>query len=291
MGVTERCWVVVLAAGEDPRASGAGVSPRWRAGEGAPSPVSAALARALRLAPAERVLAVVDRQDAARWRTTLAALPPENLIVLPRDRGTAVAVLLPFLHVMRRSPNDVVVVLSADDAVRDEGAFLAATRRAITAAASAADNRVVLLGLAADDAANGVRVVPAPGDGLAVSARPVEAVVEVAADGGRAGTLAAGDLRAGVTLVSRVSGILRLYERSAPWLLRALLPSLAQRWWWRPWTLAELFDLVPSHAFARDVLRRAPDLLRVVSVPANAGAWAETARARSGDSRDLPMAG
>jgi hypothetical protein len=260
MGASERPWVVVLAAGRGRRpaaaivtADGEPVPPRFRAVDGRPSPAAQAVARAGRLTTPDHVLAVVDRQDGRWWRDELAAVPPENLIIQPRDRGTATAVLLPFLHVLRRAPNAPVLVVSADEPIDDEAAFQAAAERAL-AAAGAPDNRVVLLARRA--AAAGPDTVRLAADGSGDGARvvSVEAIHE------------AGPWAGGTSLAARPSGVLRLYERAAPWLLRVFLPSLAQRWWWRPWTLAELFDLVPAQDFARDILRRAPGLLRMVAV-------------------------
>lgn len=299
MQESARPWVAILAAGRSRSyaaqavtAEGECIPRRYHRIDGAPAPVERALARARRLTAPDRVLAIVEREHRRWWSGPLASVAPDNLIVQPRDRGTAIAVLLPFLHVLRRASrqaaNDVVVVLSADDHVEDEAVFEAALRRAV-AAARASDNRPVLLGAPPrPEEAGGLRVlVGDDDDGLGVGTRLVRSVAEAPPRGRPAGLESAAALRAGLTLASRVSGVLRLYERSAPWLLRAFMPSLSRRWWWRPWTLAELFDLVPDHDFCRDVLWRAPELLRVLAVPPCG--WVDlAARERAGGLGRLP---
>ena len=116
-----RRWVVVLAGGSGHRlreltadARGRPVPKQFCALAGARSLLQMALARADRKAPRERQLVVVNQAHEYWWSRELADLPPENVMVQPSDRGTAVGLFLPLLAIHRRDPSAEVVVLPSD---------------------------------------------------------------------------------------------------------------------------------------------------------------------------------
>jgi mannose-1-phosphate guanylyltransferase len=97
--------------------------------------------------PLERVFVIGGGEYTALVREQLAGLPTENLIVEPSGRNTAPAIGLALLHLARRDPQAVMVVLPADHVIADSGGF----RRALqTAAAIAGQGFVVTLGIKPD---------------------------------------------------------------------------------------------------------------------------------------------
>ena len=83
-----------------------------RAGEG--------VQRARRLVPRERVCAIVALQHERHWRGLLRSLPARNVIIQPRNCGTANGVLLGLLRILERDPLAHIMFLPADHYVHNE---------------------------------------------------------------------------------------------------------------------------------------------------------------------------
>ena len=86
------------------------------------------------LVPAERTLIVTGKSHAAEAIRQLPEIPPENILIEPVGRNTAPCIGLAALHILRRVPDAVMLVLPSDHRIGDEAAFL----RIIQAAAGAA---------------------------------------------------------------------------------------------------------------------------------------------------------
>jgi mannose-1-phosphate guanylyltransferase len=108
--------------------------------------------RLLPIIPPERILVGVGAQYVPVVREQLPDLPPENIIVEPAGRGTAPAIGLGALHVHRRDPEAVMIVVTADHHIGDAPHF----RRAIMAAAQmASTGHLVTLGITPTFASTG----------------------------------------------------------------------------------------------------------------------------------------
>lgn len=86
------------------------------------------------LVPADRTLIVTGRSHAAEVIRQLPEIPPENILIEPVGRNTAPCIGLAALHILRRVPDAVMLVLPSDHRIGDEAAF----RRILEAAAAAA---------------------------------------------------------------------------------------------------------------------------------------------------------
>lgn len=100
-----------------------------------------------RLAPLftpDRVLVVTNRQVADVLRPQAPELPAENFILEPSGKDSAPAAGLAAIHLLRRDPEAVMVMLTADHYIVDVAQF-----RAVLAAAEqiAADGTIVTLGI------------------------------------------------------------------------------------------------------------------------------------------------
>jgi len=195
----------------------------------------------------------------------LADLPPQNVIVQPRNRGTAAGILLPVLDiVLHRDRNARVLVLPADHHVGSE----AVLRRALLAAARAVRRPsapLVLLGMVGEDGDHGDYgwIVPSPDPTAGLQA--VLSFVEKP-DPERSPELAtAGALVNSFIFASRGRTLVRLYEDALPELLRPFVPAvLAGR---GNGHLRGLYDQIPCHDFSRAVLENWPGSLAVLAVP------------------------
>lgn len=107
----------------------------------------------------EDVYVVTDARYAPLVREVAPAIPPSNIIGEPFGRNTAAAVAL-MAHAIERPPDEVMVVLPADQAVRDEPGF----REGLAAAAErAAGGDLVTLGVEPTEPATGYGYVIASG--------------------------------------------------------------------------------------------------------------------------------
>jgi mannose-1-phosphate guanylyltransferase len=86
--------------------------------------------------PADHILVGVGAEYVPTVREQLPELPPQNIVIEPSGRGTAPAIGLGALHIHRRDPSAVMMVVTADHHIGDAAQF----RRLLLAAASAADH-------------------------------------------------------------------------------------------------------------------------------------------------------
>jgi len=119
--------------------------------------------RAATIAGAENVLISGRRSHAELIRRELPMLPAERLVLEPERRNTAPAIALAALIAAESDPEGVLIVLPSDQAVTDEGAFLAALRTAVDAALSR--GAFVTLGIPPTRPETGFGYLEAEGEG------------------------------------------------------------------------------------------------------------------------------
>lgn len=110
---------------------------------GEDSMILATYKRVRKWLPADRVHVVTGADYAAAVALHIPELPGENIIVEPAGRNTASCIGLAALHLERKDPEAVMVVLPADHLIKDEDAFLKCLKAAADAAA-AGENLVTL---------------------------------------------------------------------------------------------------------------------------------------------------
>jgi len=146
-------WAVILAGGDGIRLRSL---TRHIAGDERPKQFCPVLGRgslleetrrraALALAP-ERTLYVVNRAHEFYYAPLLAGIAPDNIVVQPRNCGTAPAILYSLLRIAARDSKALVVFLPSDHFVSDNQKFMAQVRAAFDSARACPD-LVVLLGL------------------------------------------------------------------------------------------------------------------------------------------------
>ncbi|HKS56499.1 MAG TPA: sugar phosphate nucleotidyltransferase [Steroidobacteraceae bacterium] len=108
------------------------------------------LARAAKVADRDCVTAIVASAHRRYWSAALKSLLPENLVVQPRNRGTAIGILLPALRIAARDPQARIVILPSDHHVADESALEHALRCALEDV-RCHPGGVALLGIEADE--------------------------------------------------------------------------------------------------------------------------------------------
>lgn len=263
-------WAVVLAGGDGTRVSSLS---RGSTGELVPKQYCAfgsgesllvqAVRRAAALVPRTRIVVVVAEQHRRLWGEALSELPQENVVVQPRNRGTAPGVLLPVLEIVLHRDHDArVLVLPADHHVGSEEVLGRALREAARAVRRPGAP-LVLLGMAGEEGDNEYGwILPAR---RSAGVRAVLSFVEKPDPETSRGLASEGALVNSFIFASRGRTLVRLFEDSVPDLVRAMVPFVlagsprAQ--------LRHLYDEIPTLDFSRAVLERAPGSLGVLAVP------------------------
>lgn len=267
-------WALVLAAGDGNRLAGLSAT---RDGAHVPkqfcsfcsnrSLLAQTIERARRLVPHERVVVVVAAQHRALWEPELAELPEANVVVQPRNLGTANGVLLGCMAVLRRDPSATLLVLPSDHAFENERGLRVALRRAQMAAVHHPD-AVVLLGIEPEEPDTEYGwIVPAEG-GAGLTTR-VATFVEKPDSTRAADLMAEGALWSSFIMATRLRALLGLYESRQPQLLQAFVDALtggpeASR----EARLRRLYEQLPHCDFSRDLLQASTASLRLLRVPA-----------------------
>ncbi len=252
---SSRPWSIVLAGGDGTRLRRLTTIPKQYCSLGAgPSLLRMAFARAERVCPRDRITTVVAEQHRDWWKLECNHLPGPNVVVQPRNCGTAPGVLLPLLAILLRDAQATVVLFPSDHFVADEGAVESAVRQGL-AYVEWEPEKLVLLGMAPDDgdSAFGWIVPEVTGDS---AIRPVLCFVEKPEPAVAAGLLERGGLWNSFILVARGQALLDLYEQRQPRLAAALGAESA----------AVAYETLASTDFSRDVLEGAEERLAVVPV-------------------------
>jgi mannose-1-phosphate guanylyltransferase len=149
----ENEWAVILAGGDGTRLRSL---TRRIAGDERPKQFCPVLGRAtlleetqsraaLEFAP-ERTLYVVNRAHQPYYAPLLAGEPEKNLVVQPRNRGTAPAILYSLLRIASVNRDAIVAFFPSDHYISDNQKFMAHIRSALDVACRRLD-LVILLGL------------------------------------------------------------------------------------------------------------------------------------------------
>jgi mannose-1-phosphate guanylyltransferase len=266
-------WALALAAGSGTRLSGLtrlgngpSVPKQFCSLAGGPSLLQDALSRAARIVPPERTIAVVASEHRLWWRDELAALPEENVIAQPLNRGTAAGVLLPLLEILRRDPDATVVMLPSDHFVADETVMELAIRRGLDEVRRDPEG-IVLLGIEPDSPDSEYGWIVPGGEATDGSFR-VRAFVEKPRADFAAELMERGGVWNSFLLVAKGPALKALYLRRRPSLLHALAfaPRRADGSL-DPAALARLYASIPSADFSRELLQGSEERLRLVTVP------------------------
>lgn len=267
-------WALVLAAGEGSRlqalttiASGVAVPKQFCSFGGGTSLLHDAMARARVVAEPERITTVVADHHHRWWRELRLDLSPENLVKQPRNRGTAIGILLPLLHILRRDPDASVLVLPSDHYVRNEDVLASSLRRAMVEVAHRPEH-ILLLGVAPDEADSELGYIVSEGD-PAGDVRTVTQFVEKPDAATARALIARGGVWNSFIFAAKGHALLRAFEARCPDLvgemrhLISLPASPMQRM-----ALLDLYQRSPDLDFSREILQRSPARLRVMTIPA-----------------------
>jgi mannose-1-phosphate guanylyltransferase len=224
--------------------------------------------RVARLVPPERQVVSLTAEHACYYEPLLGGCGGVQPVVQPANRGTALGVLYPALHVAARDPEATVAVFPSDHFVRPADRFMAAVADAASAAARWPDLTVLLGVLPSYSETEYGWIEPGEAlDGLGGRVRRVRRFVEKPPLPLAREMLRARWLWNTLVLVSRVGALLRLAAAHLPDTTRALLLARATLG-----TAAEaearrrVYAAVRPGNLSRDLLEHARGDLGVVDV-------------------------
>ncbi len=267
-------WVIVLAAGDGRRLhrlttdeSGVAVPKQFCSLRGGTSLLREAMQRAEAIASAEHICTVVAGQHRQWWEPALQAIDPANIIVQPRNCGTAHGILLPLLHIIQRDPDARLVLLPSDHHVENERVLAAALKRAVRRLRSFSD-QVLLLGIAPEAADPDLGYI-VPGASVGAEVSTVARFVEKPTASLARQLIEGGALWNAFIVAACARTLLELFQARFPRMVEEmeLAVDLDRSTPNAPIATTGLYQHLSDVDFSKHVLEGAEPALRVVPVP------------------------
>jgi mannose-1-phosphate guanylyltransferase len=264
-------WTIVLAAGDGVRLAsltaghaGQTVPKQFCSLRGGQTLLGDALVRARAITPSERIVASVAEKHRPYWIDELECLPPENVLVQPSNRGTAVGLLLPLLAILERDPAACVAILPSDHHVREEAVLRVALLLALQYA-QRHTSAICMLGMSPDSASSDYGwILPQPGES---TLHRVDSFMEKPEPGLASVLLQQGALWNSFILAGTGQAFAALYQQRLPALLCALSAVRRVHPGMRDGELRRVYDELSPLDFSREVLQGSEAQLRVLEVP------------------------
>jgi mannose-1-phosphate guanylyltransferase len=268
-------WALILAAGEGSRLRrlttkpcGTAVPKQFCSLNGERTLLEDAIVRANAITSASRICAIVADQHRRWWTSPLARLPKPNVIAQPYNRGTAVGILYPLLHILARDPDARLVILPSDHYVRQELVLQHSVRAAFQLLAHKTD-APILLGLEPDEADPEFGYI-IPGERDDNGRRSILRFIEKPPPHLASEIIGQGGLWNTFIMIASGQGLLDLFEQRYPKVVKELRSIVALLAWDLDVgaALSDLYEALPLIDFSRDVLEAFSSALGVVRVPA-----------------------
>ena len=266
-------WCLLLAGGDGRRLrglttmGGVTVPKQFCSLLRGPSLLQEALQRARGTSPLERICAVVAENHRTWWCRQLDALPENNIIVQPRNLGTANGVLLGLLHILERDADARLLLLPCDHYVGDEARLARALSRAATRQ-GAASTEIVLLGLQPRSVDPQLGYI-VPGRETGSAYRAIECFVEKPPVALAQALSDRGALWNAFIVAAEGQALLKLFERRCPKVVSGMR-TIMQRESLGPGrtrAFTEFYEDLGELDFSRHVLQGQEQYLSVLAVP------------------------
>ncbi len=274
--VEDHTWALVLAGGEGKRlksltttAEGIAIPKQYCSLYGDVTLLDNALQRAHAVTHSSKVVTLVAAQHRQWWNALRNDYSSEQIVVQPDNRGTALGIMLPLLHIVRQDPQAHIVLLPSDHHVQDEATLQEALQQAKLRLKEHRSGKIIMLGIEPDEADCELGyVVPGRflGDGCASVATFVEKPPLLQAHW----LLSQGALWNTFIVAAHAGALLQLFMRQCAGVLDEMrdIIQLDCMPMTRRALLEELYRRMPVLDFSRDIMQGNEALLEVQTVPA-----------------------
>jgi mannose-1-phosphate guanylyltransferase len=270
----------VLAAGEGnrlraltTRPCGSAVPKQFCSLHGGQSLLEDALDRAAALTDEERICTIVANQHRQWWSDIerVNRLRPGNVIVQPRNCGTAIGVLYSLLHILAADPDALVILLPADHFVREEDTLRQSLVSAIELTQGDASCSV-LLGVEPEETDTELGYI-LPEAASAPGASTVARFVEKPEQDEALELIQAGGLWNSFIIAASGRSIVELFLPRYAALVAEMQMILSRGFAAGSPTavwpaIVDMYERLPDLDFSRDLLQGREERLRVLRVPA-----------------------
>lgn len=218
--------------------------------------------RADALGTPSRRVAVVARHHLDEATRQLRCRPRGLLLAQPANRGTAAGILFALARIRAAEPSGLAVVYPSDHFVFPEARFVGVVGRAVEAAREHLES-LVLLGVTPDGPEGDYGWIR-PGSGVG-RLRRVAGFVEKPSPNACEALMAEGALWNSMVVAGRIETFWRLATRAVP-----ESTALFSLYWdavgtpWEIEVLEQIYELLPSRDFSKDVLESTHDRLLVL---------------------------
>ena len=273
MPETNNVWALVLAAGDGSRLkslttapSGTAVPKQFCSLFDGPPLLHEALRRAHALTEASRTCAIVAEQHRRWWQDALATLPSDNVIVQPRNRGTAIGILLPLLRILARDPEARLVLLPSDHLVQQESVLAESLTAALEQLKWRA-HETLLMGIEPEEADPELGYI-LPGESDAGGAMTVARFVEKPPLAQTRELINAGGLWNAFIVASSAQTLLELFQARIDPIVAAMQAAIDyERRFPGVEAVSALYRELPMVDFSRDIVAGQEGAFRVLAVP------------------------
>lgn len=271
MAINGQVWAIILAAGEGLRlrslttdAEGRIVPKQFCSLHGERTILGDAIERARQVVDDTRIVPIVAAEHRRLWEGEWGRPLRDNVVVQPRNRGTAPGILLPLLSILERDPDASVVILPSDHHVERESLIAVALRMAFHSAICDPAT-LVILGMTPDSAdCEYGWIVPESGT---TALRPVRRFVEKPEPDLARELFESGALWSSFILVARGRTLLDQFTERLPDQVAALWGAFAVKRSERQAALDHAYEHLQFADFSRSVLTGSEPVSRVLETP------------------------
>jgi mannose-1-phosphate guanylyltransferase len=254
MNASDHRWAVILPAGDG------------RSINGGDPLIRDAIRRARKVVVLERICIVVER-DHHRYWWPLGSVSPANLLVQPRNCGTAIGILFAVLEILARDPLAHVLFVPADHSLENEAAVSFAIGGAL-GRISGGGLELALIAVKAQHPASNLAYI-VPGARLQQDVYRVKEFIEKPAAALAQQLCEYGAFWSTSVFSAWAFCVLALLREYLPTIVDAMSSALARADCpsQRIDALAELYERLPTVDFARTVLQKSRSMMLVIHAP------------------------
>ncbi|MGC3980928.1 MAG: sugar phosphate nucleotidyltransferase [Steroidobacteraceae bacterium] len=271
---SDHLYALILAGGDGNRlksltttAEGIAVPKQYCSLHGEVTLLDKALSRAAALVDTQHIYTVVAAHHQQWWKNLLEDYSPEQIIVQPKNCGTAIGIMLPLLHILQRDPDAHIVLLPSDHHVQEEEILT----QSLLSAAQLLDHgaeQLLILGMEPDEADTELGYV-LPGRRLNAGLATVTSFIEKPPAMRAQLLVGQGALWNTFIVATRGTTLMKIFAQRCQNLLEEMqsIVSNAQEKRRYRTLLDELYTRLPALDFSRDILQGLESMLGVLKVP------------------------